>query len=181
MHKISWSKCRIIGYDPLRSSRGFTIIYILQQHRSPLFGGHRPWVCMILEDVPSNIVDERSSFLCPQISLSDSLLSLDEIFSKRYLRGTKKPWELGTSTMDTDFSPQQEQKIVVFGWSLGSSVAAFVTSQKPELVQCVLLGNPFTSIRDLEFSGLFLVFLWKSKSEWTINYKILPTINHQPL
>jgi len=49
----------------------------------------------------------------------------------------------------------QEQKIVVFGWSLGSSVAAFVTSQKPDLVQCVMLGNPFTSIRDLEKTQVF--------------------------
>ena len=57
----------------------------------------------------------------------------------------------------------QEQKIVVFGWSLGSSVAAFVTSQKPDLVQCVMLGNPFTSIRDLEKTQVFFL-LFKGKS-----------------
>ena len=79
--------------------------------------------------------------------------------------------------MDTDFSPQQEQKIVVFGWSLGSSVAAFVTSQKPELVQCVLLGNPFTSIRDLEtFRSFSCVFM---EVQVGMDYKIKDIANYQ--
>lgn len=69
-------------------------------------------------------------------------------------------------------SAKKEQKIVVFGWSLGSSVAAFVTSQKPDLVQCVMLGNPFTSIRDValswtyNFAALYLYLLdtWPTKA-----------------
>lgn len=63
--------------------------------------------------------------------------------------GPKKHENL-IAALDGGAARPQEQKIVVFGWSLGSSVAAFVTSQKPDLVQCVMLGNPFTSIRDLE-------------------------------
>lgn len=79
-------------------------------------------------------------------------------------------------------SAKKEQKIVVFGWSLGSSVAAFVTSQKPDFVQCVLLGNPFTSIRDValswtyNFAALYLYLLdaWPTKS-FAENFRV-PTI-----
>jgi pimeloyl-ACP methyl ester carboxylesterase len=37
---------------------------------------------------------------------------------------------------------------VVFGWSLGSSVAAGLAAEAQERVRCVALGNPFTSMID---------------------------------
>lgn len=47
------------------------------------------------------------------------------------------------------------QPIVIFGWSLGTSVAAGVASKQPDEVRCILLGNPFTSLRDVASSWTY--------------------------
>ncbi|CAE7243749.1 abhd13 [Symbiodinium natans] len=54
------------------------------------------------------------------------------------------------------------KQVVVYGWSLGSSVAAALAA-KSDAVQCVLLGNPFTSIRDVALS-------WTRNLAWPYLY-----------
>merc|ERR1740123_2243052 len=42
------------------------------------------------------------------------------------------------------------QEAVIFGWSLGSSLAAGLAAHAaPGHVRCLMLGNPFTSFREL--------------------------------
>ncbi|CAE7651009.1 bem46 [Symbiodinium sp. CCMP2592] len=72
--------------------------------------------------------------------------------------------------------------VVVYGWSLGTSVAASLAAKKSDAVQCVLLGNPFTSIRDVALSWtknfawpyLYLVDEWPT-ARWAKQFRA-PTI-----
>lgn len=76
-----------------------------------------------------------------------------------------------------------EQPVTVFGWSLGSSLAAgLAASAPPEHVQCLMLGNPFTSFRALAtkitfyLGGLYYFFLddWPT-AEWAAQVRA-PTL-----
>ncbi|CAE7403878.1 Abhd13, partial [Symbiodinium sp. KB8] len=72
--------------------------------------------------------------------------------------------------------------VVVYGWSLGTSVAASLAAKKSDAVQCVLLGNPFTSIRDVALAWtknfawpyLYLVDEWPT-ARWAKQFRA-PTI-----
>lgn len=83
----------------------------------------------------------------------------------------------------TYVSGQTSQPIVVFGWSLGSSLAAgLVASASQDQVRCLLLGNPFTSMRDMGLSFtlylaapyLFLLDKWPT-ARWVQSVRV-PTI-----
>lgn len=71
----------------------------------------------------------------------------------------------------------------IFGWSLGSSLAAGLAARAPtERVQCVMLGNPFTSIRAVALSWTFYLVVpyiylfddWPTES-WVRHFQA-PTI-----
>eukprot|EP00439_Symbiodinium_sp_Y106_P017187 s1155_g2.t1 len=55
--------------------------------------------------------------------------------------------------------------VVVYGWSLGTSVAASLAAKNSDAVQCVLLGNPFTSIRDVALA-------WTKNFAWPYLYLV---------
>lgn len=67
---------------------------------------------------------------------------------------------------------------VVFGWSIGSSIAAYLASGDKQ-VRCVILGNPFSSMRDeaMAFSygialpWLYLVSRWPTV-EWAADIQV---------
>jgi len=77
-----------------------------------------------------------------------------------------------------------EAQISVFGWSLGSSMAAGLAhlSSDQKQVRCVVLGNPFTSLRSevlaktmwLTLPWLYLFDEWPTQA-WASEFK-MPTI-----
>lgn len=74
------------------------------------------------------------------------------------------------------------QPVVIFGWSLGSSLAAAVAAASPlEHVRCLIMGNPFTSFKELAlhlvpfaYPYSFLLDDWPT-AEWASRVRA-PTI-----
>eukprot|EP00419_Tripos_fusus_P063708 CAMPEP_0172916210 /NCGR_PEP_ID=MMETSP1075-20121228/195883_1 /TAXON_ID=2916 /ORGANISM="Ceratium fusus, Strain PA161109" /LENGTH=270 /DNA_ID=CAMNT_0013775459 /DNA_START=140 /DNA_END=949 /DNA_ORIENTATION=- len=64
---------------------------------------------------------------------------------------------------------------VLFGWSLGTAVAASIAADaSPDLVRCVVLGNPFTSMH-AEAAAFLHLPEWLLKP-WLGGVALLPTV-----